>query len=79
MALLPIAGAMGLLMIPRHRSTALLICYNFAKTMGILNPLVLRYVEPHLYRRIAILKLSSAIAEEISTPQGIQREWSSHP
>lgn len=44
LTLLPMGGAIGLLNVPRERSGALLCCYYFASTQGILNPLILRSV-----------------------------------
>lgn len=42
--LLPIAGAVGLLLVPRDQPGSLLACYYVAMTLAILNPLVLRCV-----------------------------------
>lgn len=44
--LLPIAGAIGLLLVPRAQSGSLLACYYVAMTLAVINPLVLRYVLP---------------------------------
>lgn len=42
--MLPIAGAVGLLKVPRDQSGSLLACYYIAFTLAVLQPLVLRYV-----------------------------------
>jgi hypothetical protein len=49
MTLLPIAGAVGLLLVPRDQPGALLACYYVAMTLAVLNPLVLRYVDPFTF------------------------------
>lgn len=46
--LLPIAGAVGLLKVPRDQSGSLLACYYIALTLAVLNPLVLRFVHLHI-------------------------------
>lgn len=40
--LLPIAGAVGLLLVPRDQSGSLLACYYIAMTLSVINPLLLR-------------------------------------
>ncbi|KAI5449351.1 hypothetical protein NCC49_004756 [Naganishia albida] len=41
--LLPIAGAIGLLLVPRDQSRSLLACYYIAMTLSVINPLLLSW------------------------------------